>query len=286
MSENAETNGNVTESSAVDFALGGEDSHSPETTPAAAPENTTEDNAAPDKDTGVETAPEQEPENGAPETDSAAKAPKAAPDVAALEQEVATLTKRLQDTQRAYHEATSARAKLEKERDELKAKRDNEDDWFSEEDKSRLETVEKEIENSNTAMTELDQKAAETIWDAAAAKVRAEHPDFDKVVYEEFAPKLDDASGDPEVKKLWAAETDKSPANAYKFAKELPDRLLMQRDPAAYRAKIEAEVKEKNNKEHGEVTGKDGLDLMNSAVGPEAARDYGGKSAVDFVFDT
>lgn len=286
MSENVETNGNVTESSAVDFALGGEESHSPETPPAAAPEITPENNADSHNNGEVETAPEQEPENGAPETDSAAAAPKAVPDVAALEQEVATLTKRLQDTQRAYHEATSARAKLEKERDELKAKRDNEDDWFSEEDKSRLDTVEKELQNSDTTITELDKKAAETIWDAAAAKVRAEHPDFDKVVYEGFAPKLDDAGGDPEVKKLWAAETDKSPANAYKFAKELDDRLLMQRDPAAYRAKVEAEVKEQINKEHGEVTGKEGLDLMNSATGPEGAPAYSGKSAVDFVFDS
>ena len=286
MSENANNAPEEAEGSAVDFALGGEESHSPEqapkNTPPAEPEQTpVETDHAPED--GEET-PESTPDSAnKPEATTAAEPPKKS--VEELEQENAILRKRVSDTQRAMHEATTERAKLQKELDELKAKEEDDDDWFGEDDKARKEELEGQLKASDEKIDSLNQEAALAAWDAAAAPVIAEHPDFNELVYGKLAPKIDAEKGDPEIRALWEAEADKSPANAYKFAKNLDDIVLQRRDPAAYREKVRKEVEEEYKKNHGgEVTGKEGLDLMNSADTPVGAPDPGGESAVDYVF--
>lgn len=222
-----------------------------------------------DTDGKVETAPE-----GSNGSDDSAQ--NNAPDVSAMQAEIANLQKRLHDTQSAMHKATEERSKYEKELNELKAKKEDEDDWFSEEDAEKSEQLESDLKKSDEQLSQLDaeknsieNKAAEAIWDAAAAKVIAEHPDFEEVVYGKLAPLLDDENNDPEAKKtreLYMSLPDKSPASAYKFAKELEDRLLMQSDPEAYRQKVRSEIeREITGKDSNNVEGKDGLDLLNSA---------------------
>lgn len=272
-------NDNTDIENAVDFLMGGEESYSPANeanvggnVQGEAAKNVAEGSDIPlefeDDDTRFEESAE---ENKVTQQDEAS-----------LKQEIEVLTKRLHDTQSAMHRATEDRARLQKEMEALRAKKDDEDDWFSEEDNSRLDEVEKELKATDEQLAELDDKAAIAIWDAAAAKVRSEHPDFDKVVYEEFAPKIDETSGDPQVIRLWNEQKDKSPANAYAFAKKLDDMLLLQSNPEAYKEKIRAEVmKEINGGTF--VTGKDGLDLMNSADVPEGPAKSGG-GAVDFIF--
>lgn len=222
-----------------------------------------------DTDGKIETAPE-----GLKEPDDSAKSN--TPDVSAMQAEIANLQKRLHDTQSAMHKATKERSMYEKELNELKAKKEDEDDWFSEEDKEKSEQLESDLKKSDEQLSQLDaeknsieNKAAEAIWDAAAAKVIAEHPDFEEVVYGKLAPLLDNDNNDPEAKttrELYKALPDKSPASAYKFAKELEDRLLMHKDPEAYRQKIRSEIeREITGKDSNNVEGKDGLDLLNSA---------------------
>ena len=280
MSENANIAPEAAEGSAVDFALGGEESHSPEQTPEVTP--------AQPEETQVEEehAPEDTPPDSAekkPETTAAAEPPKKS--VEELEHENEVLRKRVSDTQRRMHEATTEKAKLEKELAELKAKEENDDDWFGEDDTARKEELEGKLKAADEQLGSLNQEAALAAWDAAAAPVIAEHPDFEDLVYGKLAPKIDAEKGDPEVRALWEAEKDKSPANAYKFAKNLDDLVLQRRDPAAYRDKIRKEVEEElKKKSGGEVTGKAGLDLMNSADTPVGTPDPGGESAVDFVF--
>lgn len=207
-------------------------------------------------------------------SDDSAK--KDTPDVSAMQAEIANLQKRLHDTQSAMHKATEERSRYEKELNELKAKKEDEDDWFSEEDQEKSEQLESDLKKSDEQISQLDaeknsieNKAAEAIWDAAAAKVIAEHPDFEEVVYGKLAPLLDENNNDPEAQKtkeLYAALSDKSPASAYKFAKELEDRLLMQNDPEAYKQKVRSEIeREYSGKESTVVEGKEGLDLLNSA---------------------
>lgn len=198
------------------------------------------------------------------------------PDVEALQSEITNLNKRLHDTQNAMHKATEERSKLEKELNELKLRKEDEDDWFSEEDKAKSEQLEEDLKKSDENIAQLDAeknsinaKAAEAIWDAAAAKVIAEHPDFEEVVYGKLAPLLDESNADPDAKRvreLYMSLPDKSPEAAYKFAKELEDRLLMDRDPEAYKQKLRSEIeREITGENRNIVEGKDGLDLLNSA---------------------
>lgn len=299
MSEIAEAE-TTTNESTLDFLLGGEKSHSQDETtvnagnPVVKQESSEESNVPDEFDDeslrfedsteDEQERPENSPEKGkeiAQETPAEESV-----DDASLKQEIETLNKRLKDTQSAMHRATEDRARLQKELDNLKSKKENEDDWFSEEDNNRVGEIEQEIQKNDQQISELNEKAALALWDAAAAKVKAEHPDFDKVVYEGLCSKLDPVNGNPQVIALWNAEKDKSPGNAYAFAKKVDDMLLMQNDPEAYRAKIRAEVeseyKNKNNQSTG-ITGKDGLDLLNSEELPEQEIDSGG-SALDYLF--
>ena len=192
-----------------------------------------------------------------------------------LKQEVENLRKRLKDTQSAMHKATGERAALAKELAELRAKEDD-DDWFGEDDKKRVKELEdglkesdEQIRKLNETLAEDARKDAEAVWDEAAAKVKAQYPDFDDVVYEKFAPLLHEKTGNAQVRAAWERETDKSPANAYKFAKKVLDIIEFQRDPDAYKARLRKEIETEKRKPETEIvsepTGKDGLDMLNSA---------------------
>jgi len=214
-------------------------------------------------------------------------------DSAELKQELENLQKRLHDTQAAMHKATTERAALKKELDDLKAKKENEDDWFSEDDSER----EKELENSlkkadedsarlQAEQDDLKKEEAAKVWDEAAAPVIKQHPDFEKVMYEQFAPLLDSQKGDQYVIAEWVKLKDKSPASAYAFAKKMLEVKEFQRDPEAYRAKLLKSNKQNNDFENDvddEPRGKDGLDMLNSADVASAPSERIG-SFVDAVF--
>lgn len=235
-------------------------------------------------------------ENNAPEdgnkTPSDDSAKKEVPDDNAMKAEIETLKKRLHDTQSAMHRATEERSKLEKELNELKRKREDEDDWFSEEDKDRSEQLEGDLQKSDEELSRLDAektsievKAAEAIWDAAAAKVIAEHPDFEELVYGKLAPLIDESNTDPEAKRVRElyAKTDKSPATAYKFAKELEERLLIDSDPEAYKQKVRSEIEREYYGDVQHIEGKEGLDLLNSADGVDYNSSVSSGDVLDFL---
>lgn len=233
--------------------------------------------------------------DNAPEASKKAddSAEKEVPDVDALKAEIQNLNKRLHDTQSAMHNATEERSRLKRELEELKSKKDDEDDWFSEEDKAKSESLEDDLKKSDNEISQLGkeeasikEKAAEAIWDAAAANVIAEHPDFEEVVYGKLAPLIDENSTDPKaktVRELYLALPDKSPAAAYKFAKELDDRVLMHNDIEAYKQKVRSEIEREISGGNNTVEGKEGLDLLNSA--DSANYDYSNTSmdVLDFL---
>lgn len=278
MSEKQETNGQTTEElDVVDVMLGGA-SHSP-AAEAIVPDPTPEDRPAPEGDVS---------DSAEPAKDSAP-----VPQESALQEEVKTLQKRFHDTQRAMHEAKTENANLRKELESLKTQRAAEEDWFSESDAARVEALETELQESDknleeleTEQSDIEERAAIAIWDAAAAQVQAEHTDFDEVVYEKFVPLLDEQSGNAQVRQMWLQQTDKSPAAAYAFAKKVEDLLLMQNDPEAYRAKIRSEIEREqniNNEETNTVTGKEGLDLLNSADSGYVIEDRQTGDVFDFL---
>jgi len=268
-------------------------------------------------DTGHSPAPETEPAASAPENDGDQpipddtdagirsddsieehKPPREEPpsvDQAALKQEIEGLKKRLHDTQAAMHKATGERAALQKELDALKAKKDNEDDWFSEEESGRVAELEHRIQKSDAEIArvqeeerDLGQKQAVAQWDADAAPVIKAHPDFEKVVYDDLVPLLDPKTGNATVREQWEALQDKSPAATYAFAKKMLDILDFQRDPQAYRERLRKEIQ---NNSHGTdafddaPVGKAGLDMLPSADMDDAGRQDGGSvSFVDAVF--
>ena len=214
-----------------------------------------------------------------------------------LKQEVANLQKRLHDTQAAMHKATTDRAALQKELDDLKAKKENEDDWFSEDDTARekeleanLKKADEDIAKQQAEQDDLKRQEAASVWDAAAAPVIKEHPDFEKVMYEQFAPLLDPKTGNQQVIKEWNELKDKAPASAYEFAKKQLDIIEFQRDPKAYKEKL-LKAKQNNNTSEDEFdydpdepTGKDGLDMLNSADDSTASTPGWNGSFVDALF--
>ena len=226
---------------------------------------------------------------------SPAPAPKAPEvDVAALQQEIATLNKRLHDTQSAMHKATTEKAELKKELDSLKEKQNDEDDWFSDSDKNRVAELEQALQKADRDLAageeqtkELAQKKAVAEWDAAAAPVIREHPDFEQVMYGKLVPLLDPQKGNPQVRAAWDALEDKSPASQYAFAKKQLDILEFQQDPEAYKKKLRASFNRNpsdfGDEEEEPITGKDGLDMLQSASGP-AANNSGSGDFLDAVF--
>ena len=245
--------------------------------------------------------PFEMPEDSAPIEEVEQKAEKEpepeSPELIAARQEIANLNQRLHDTQHAMHQATEQRSQLQKQLESLKKAQDEEsDDWFGEDNDTEttdkpneeLAKVESQLKETDKTMTELeaqradiDSKAALAVWDVAAAEVKKHHPDFDEVVYDKFAPLIDDQGGDPLVKSLWASQEDKSPAGAYDFAKNLEDKLMAFRDPAGYRQKLLDELKGSSN-ESRQPKGKQGLDMVNSAVGM-GATPYEPRSVIDSI---
>lgn len=283
----------------LDSVLGGEESHSPEEkdqenqVPETEPETKT--------DEGDELIPDDEsytlPGDEDPESDSV-KNRETAPDPAEAERqkqnlqtELETYKKRLHDTQSAMHKATTERARLEKELSELKAKQDSEDDWFSETDKERVESIEADLKKANDEIdrrsqeeSELQEKSASIQWDEAAAAVIKEHPDFEKIVYDELVPLLDKDTGNAMVKAEWEGLKDKSPASVYAFAKNMLDFIEFRRDPEAYRKKLRGPASAMPKPGNETPTGKAGLDMIPSADLPTDAAPSGGVSFVDAVF--
>lgn len=214
-------------------------------------------------------------------------------DSAELKQEVANLQKRLHDTQAAMHKATTERAALQKELDELKAKKENEEKWFSDADSARekeledgLKKADAEIARQQAEQDDLKGKEAASAWDAAAAPVIKEHPDFEKVVYEQFTPLLDAKNGNQQVIKAFAELKDKSPASVYQFAKDQLDILEFQKDPKAYKENL-LKAHKNNISDDGidddVPRGKAGLDMLNSEDIGTSEPGWNG-SFVDSVF--
>ena len=281
----------------VDAVLGGEDetSHSPgeqdKKTVETAPKGTDAhgDLPIPDGDDedlftpGDSTGEEQKEKNE--ETPS--------PDTSAMKQEIDTLRKRLRDTQSAMHRATGERSRLQKELDELKARQQDEDDWFSDTDKERVEKLEEDLKKSdeeisrfNSQGQEIAQKAAIAEWDEAAAPVIAKHSDFEDVVYEKLVPLLDKDAGNAQVREAFQALKDKSPASVYAFAKKSLDILDFQRDPEAYKANLRKQLADQypDGGFNASPVGKEGLDMLPSADHPVEKTSERGISFVDAVF--
>ena len=306
--EKQETKDGAEDVSFVDSVLGGEEeSHSPETEDGkdehAEADGQIDDGDSPlpedaeelgfsDSDDSNE---DQKAADGGKEPESKPDKPQADQDNTALKQEIEGLKKRLHDTQSAMHRATSERASLQKELAELKAKKENEDDWFSEDDQGRVEKLEQEIRKSDEEIArcdaqakEIEQKNAEAQWDAAAAPVIAEHPDFEQVLYDEFTPLLDPKTGNPQIRAEWDKLRDKSPLSAYKFAKKVLEVLEIQRDPEAYKEKLRKQIEKEQNDPDDSIdtvpTGKEGLDMLPSADVPIDRGKSRNVSFVDAVF--
>ena len=300
MSENEE------EVNFLDSVLGGEESHSPEENeqgkqpvPETEPETDDGDELIPDDDPDSlqgEDLEESDSVNdeGTPPEQAQAKAEadaEAERQQQNLRNELETYKKRLHDTQEAMHKATSDRARLEKELSELKAKQESEDDWFSDSDKERVESIQTELKKTQDEIdrrgkekSELQEKSAAVQWDAAAAAVIKEHPDFEKVVYDELTPLLDKETGNAMVKAEWDALKDKSPASVYAFAKSMLDLIEFRRDPEAYKRKLRGPATSTPKPGNETPTGKAGLDMLPSADLPADAAPSGDVSFVDAVF--
>ncbi len=287
----------------LDSVLGGEESHSPEENdqekqpgPETEPETDEGDELIPDDeddpfdgDTAEsDSVDEKETPPGPPDPKAEAEAERQKQN---LQTELETYKKRLHDTQTAMHKATTERARLEKELSELKAKQDSEDDWFSETDKERVESIEADLKKTNDEIdrrsqeeSELQKKSASIQWDEAAAAVIKEHPDFEKIVYDELVPLLDKDTGNAMVKAEWEALKDKSPASVYAFAKNMLDFIEFRRDPEAFRQKLRGPKTETPKPGNETPTGKAGLDMLPSADLPADATPERSVSFVDAVF--
>lgn len=215
------------------------------------------------------------------------------PEEGALKKEIEVLKKRLHDTQSAMHKATGEHSKLQKELTELKTRQKDEDDWFSESDKQRVEKLEEDLKKSdvevnqfNSQEQEITKQAAEKEWDVAAAPVIAKNPDFEKVVYDELVTLLDESSGNALVRAEWKNLKDKSPSAVYEFAKKSMEIIDFQRDPEAYKEKLRMQFGQSNNMlniDDAAPLGKEGLDMLLSADVP-IEKSSGRLSFIDEVF--
>lgn len=274
----------------VDELLGGEkESHSPGAEEAT---NLTDEPDVKDDD-GDSPIPDDD-EEIFPSDDSIKEKREEVPDDSALKQEVEVLKKRLHDTQSAMHKAMGERSKLQKELDELKAKQQDEDDWFSEDDKHKVEQLEADLKKSEEEVNQITsqgqyiaRQAAEKEWDAAAAPVIAKNPDFEKVVYDDLVALLDASTGNAQVRAEWENLKDKSPAAVYTFAKRSLEVLEFQRDPEAYKEKLRKQLSQGYHNssafDNASPVGKEGLDMLPSADIP-IEKSSGRVSFVDELF--
>lgn len=253
-------------------------------------------------------AEKQQPVEAPASADSAVaeegKAPEATVDYQA---EIAKLEKRLHDTQKAYHESNARAAEFQKRlenleskaaNDEKKEASDDDDDWFEDdsEDKKTDSALKKELndirqrsENLEARQEEIQHQANLNAWHTAAAPVRAEHSDFDELVYQKLEPLLDEQTGDPRIRMLYMQQEDRSPAAAYKFARSLSTILEMLDDPDGFHTRMESlknEIKNVSSEKESQpraAKGKAALDMVNSA---EFADDHkkASRSLVDEIF--
>lgn len=294
MSNEAKKTVEVTETSFVDQVLGGEsakaESHSPATddkdltkvaksqTPPVEenfelPDDDPEDSFEENTDSGKET--EEASKESADEKEAQKKQLEETD--TKLKTEIENLNKRLKDTQTAFHKNAEENKKLKKELGDLKTKKDKNDDWFSDEDKSRAAELEKRIEANDSANTAVEKQAKEleveqlnVKWEMEAAKVEIEHKDFKDLVYNVLAPMLtpDSKEFDAVIASQYNKLSDKSPAAAYAFAKKVSEQQEFLKDPEAYKAKLRMEVTNNQPKMATVPTGKAGLDMINSASVP------------------
>jgi hypothetical protein len=253
-----------------------------------------EEEVTPAEGKAPETAPSKE--------DSAEKEVGKAPEKNDVDyqQEISKLNKRLHDTQKAFHETSQKAANLQKRLDELESKKNHpedqdDDNWFKESDnkevdaiKQELSEIKRESEDLSAQQQEIQQQANLTAWHQAAAPVRAEHADFDELVYEKLEPMLDEETGDARVRALYLQQKDKSPAGAYNFARNLPLILEMLDNPEGFSAKVASLKKEVNpsspeDKSPRKVTGNEALRVMNSADFAEE-KTKGNRSLIDEIF--
>lgn len=233
-------------------------------------------------DDSAQAETEEVKQEGTPEkTDSVPeeKAPEADAEKIALQEQLANFEKRLHDTQTAMHKANEARAKLEKELEALKKKPENtggDDNWFKDNDtddadNGKTAELQGKIDALEEQQKQYQQEQALQKWNMEAAKVMAEHEDFQELVYEKLEPLLDEENGDPAVLAAYSRWKDKTPAGAYAFARK----MFSVETP-------EAETKQEAKPALDPTKGKAGLDRMNSAEFSEPKRQSG--NMIDDVF--
>ena len=320
----SEENLSMSEESIVDLVFGGEpvkESHSqagendkadlPGNAPEAKEEIETFDpyDTGNDDDFADDSAADKEvvqdepaPEKAPATADSAEEKEAAVPEKTAEEyqQEIANLNKRLHDTQKAYHERSERAADLQKRLEALENRKSpdsdgDEDDWFSEDDKKEVDALKQELtslKEDNEAFEaqrqEIQQQANLAAWHQAAAGVRKAHPDFDKVVYEDFEPLLDEKTGDARIRSLYLQWQDKSPEGVYKLAKQLPILLEVLDNPDTWQEKVQSLQQTINNSPETtphprRVSGKEALRNLQSADDAEDTPQHSG-SLVDKIF--
>ena len=229
--------------------------------------------------------------------DSAAKAPEVQVD---YQYEINNLHKRLHDTQKAMHEATSRASALQKRLDDLeKSKKEKslenteDDNWFSDsEDKAvaeirqELSDIKKENDNLSLQQQDIQQQANLTAWHQAAAPLRQQYADFDELVYEKLEPLLDEKTGDARIRELYMQQQDRSPAGAYKFAKSLPMIREILDNPESFHQKmhtLEEATKIKKEEPVRRTQGRDAMRMVPSADFAESSQGRT-RSLVDEVF--
>lgn len=217
------------------------------------------DESVPEKTDSTQEEPEPEKDQNA--------------ELTALQEEIANYKKRLHDTQKAMHEANTAKAELQKELDSLKQKseEDDDDDWFADSDEkdTAVAKIEKELaevkqqsENLKNQQEEYQQELRRQKWFKEAEELSAKHSDFEELVYKRLEPLLNEETGDPMLRALYLEQEDRTPAGAYEFAKKLfgyKDKL----DGKTDIPEEKQEIAEKTPPE--ELRGQDGLDRVNSA---------------------
>jgi chromosome segregation ATPase len=271
-------------------SFGEDKDHSPDTKETAEEQTETEVSNAPeteevfdpfaDEATFVDDSAEKEHEkedsqDNAPDKKDSAQdddaAKKREEETEALKKEIANYEKRLRDTQKAMHEANTERAKLQKELDSIRSRKEEsgDDNWFdSSEDKTaQLETKIKDLENKQE---QFQQDLAVEQWITEAKKLSTQYDDYEDLVFNKLEPMLDETTGDQALIAAYTKWQDKSPAGAYEFAKRF----------FGYNDRINGtatkEVSENKTKEAERTVdphrGKAGLDRMNSAAFAEPRR--------------
>ncbi len=170
----------------------------------------------------------------------------AIPTLEELQEQVAQLDKRFKDTQAAYTKETQKRAELETElaalREKKQAETVTEGEGSEEEEASYLSPKErnllKRIEKIDAGMERLAKVEAQRRWDEKEVPLKAEHEDYDDVVYKVFEPAIaKDSALTEEFKRKGA-----TPAVAYEIGTRIGDAAEMLNDPAAYKERVKKQV--------------------------------------------